>query len=177
MKKDLKTRSKYLSLILRHDPSAGGIELDKEGWANVSDLIYKAGFTRNELELIVRQDDKQRYSFDMYKKRIRANQGHSLPNIQMNFKNIVPPEFLYHGTAQQYIYSIMKNGLNKQNRNYVHLSKDIDTATKVGSRKGKHVILKIHAKKMYDDGYEFLISANNVYLIEFVPSDYITIEY
>lgn len=177
MKNDLKTRSKYLSLILRHDPSAGGIEVDKDGWANVADLVHHAGFTRKELDDIVAKDNKQRYTYDETKHRIRANQGHSLKHVQIEFPETIPPRFLYHGTVQKFIDSIMKNGLNKQTRNYLHLSKDVETATNVGSRRGDAVILKINALDMYNDGYKFYISKNGVYLIDRVPSKYITIEY
>ena len=177
MKKDLKTRSKYLSLILRHNPDAGSVVLDTEGWANVKDLVHNAGFTRKELDEIVDKDNKQRYSYDETKQRIRANQGHSLSEVQIKFDEVVPPEFLYHGTVQKYVNSIMKTGLKKQTRNYLHLSKDVETATNVGARRGEPIILKIQSLKMYNDGYKFFISKNNVYLIEEVPSKYITIDY
>ena len=177
MKQDLKTKSKYLSLILRHNPDAGGIKLDENGWANIKDLIHHSGFTLKELETIVQNDDKQRYTFDDYKQKIRANQGHSIADVKIEFDEVVPPEFLYHGTVQKFIGSIMKNGLSKQKRNYLHLSGDITTATTVGSRRGNAVILKIAALEMHNDGYKFFISKNGVYLIDLIPSKYITIEY
>ena len=177
MKKDLKSRSKYLSLILRHNPDAGSITLDKEGWANVKDLIHNAGFTKYELESIVETDDKQRYTFDEYQTKIRASQGHSIADVEIEFPETIPPQFLYHGTVQRFIDSIMKNGLSKQKRNYLHLSKDIETATSVGSRRGDAVILKIHALDMYHDGHKFFISKNGIYLIDLIPSKYIEIEY
>lgn len=177
MKKDLKSKSKYLSLILRHNPGAGSIALDINGWANVSDLIHSAGFTLKELEEIVETDNKQRYTFNGTGKKMRANQGHSLKEVEIDFDEIVPPEFLYHGTVQKYVDSIMKTGLQKQSRNYLHLSKDIETASNVGSRRGTPIILKIHALDMHKTGHVFYISKNGVYLIPFVPSNYISIEY
>ena len=177
MKKDLKSQSKYLSLILRHNPAAGSIELDKNGWANVKDLTNKSGFKLEDLKQIVKNDNKQRYAFDDSGTKIRANQGHSLKEVEIDFKMVVPLEFLYHGTVQKYVDSIMETGLSKQSRNYLHLSKDIDTATNVGSRRGSPVILKIHALDMHKDGHVFYISKNGVYLIDLVPSKYITILY
>lgn len=177
MKQDLKSKSKYLSLLLRHNPSVGNITLDKEGWANVKDLIHNAGFTKYELESIVETDDKQRYTFDEYKTKIRASQGHSISDVKIEFPETIPPRFLYHGTVQKFIDSIMKNGLSKQKRNYLHLSKDVETATSVGSRRGDVVILKIHALDMYHDGHKFFISKNGIYLIDLIPSKYIEIEY
>lgn len=177
MKQDLKTKSKYLSLLLRHNPDAAGIKLDENGWAQIKDLIHHAGFTKCELETIVEIDDKQRYTFDESKTKIRANQGHSIADVKIDFPETIPPKFLYHGTVQKFIDSIMKTGLNKQKRNYLHLSKNVKTATCVGSRRGDAVILKINALDMYHDGHKFFISKNGIYLIEIVPSKYITIEY
>ena len=45
------------------------------------------------------------------------------------------------------------------------MSKDEETAVKVGSRHGKPVIYIVKAKQMYDDGYKFFISANGVWLM------------
>ncbi len=177
MKQDLKTKSKYLSLLLRHKPEEADINLDSEGWANVKDLIHHAGFTKDELKIIVDTDDKHRYTFNKDGSKIRANQGHSLDYIKINFKKVKPPVFLYHGTVQKYVDNIMKTGLNKQSRNYLHLSSDKETALLVGARRGKPVILTIKSGQMYDDGFTFYISKNKIYLIECVPPKYILIDY
>ena len=177
MKHDLKSKSKYLSLILRHNPDAGHIALDNNGWALISDLVKKSGFTKDELIRIVDSDDKQRYTFDDSNTKIRANQGHSIPTVVIEFEEACPPDFLYHGTVQSAVDSIMTTGLQKQKRNYLHLSKDVETATSVGSRRGSAVILKIHALDMFNDYHKFFISKNGVYLTESVPPKYITIEY
>lgn len=175
MKNNLTNKSKFLSLILRHKPEQYGIKLDKQGgWAKVDDVIKKCNFTLEELEEIVKVDNKQRYSFNEDKSKIRANQGHSI-NIDLKLKTITPPIFLYHGTIEKFINSIMENGLLKQNRQYVHLSKDIETAKQVALRRGKPIILKILARKMMFDGYKFFISNNGVYLTDNVPSEYLKI--
>lgn len=171
--KNLITKSKYLSKILRHDPSCGGISLTKDGWAYISDLIHHSGFTRSEIELIVETDKKQRYCFDNTKQKIRANQGHSI-DVDIEFKKVNPPKYLYHGTIQKNIDSIFEIGLKPGKRKYVHLSPDMETASNVGSRRGTPVILKIKADEMYNDGFDIFLSENGVYLIEYVPVKYIS---
>lgn len=171
----LKETSKYMSLILRHKPDAIGITLDEHGWANVDELI--AGIAKDNefnmeiLEEIVRTDEKQRYSFNEDKTLIRANQGHSIP-VDVELEEKEPPEILYHGTGEKYVSSIDAQGLIPKSRLYVHLSKDEETAVKVGSRHGKPVIYIVKAKQMYEDGYKFYISANGVWLTKEVPVKY-----
>lgn len=168
--------SKFLSMILRHKPETIGIKLDKHGWANVDELIEKMSkekyIDKDILEYIVEHDDKQRYSFNEDKTMIRANQGHSI-NVDVELEEKEPPAVLYHGTATKFVEGIEKEGLKHQSRLYVHLSKDIDTATKVGLRHGELVIYEVRAKEMFNDGFKFFISANGVWLIDHVPVKYL----
>ncbi|MBQ1517936.1 MAG: RNA 2'-phosphotransferase [Clostridia bacterium] len=170
--------SKKLSLVLRHKPEVIGIELDSNGWADVDIFIenfnkkFKAELTMEKLEEIVRTNDKKRYSFNEDKTKIRANQGHSI-NVDVELKQAVPPEILYHGTALRFADSIEKNGILKMNRLYVHLSLDEATALKVGIRHGKPVIFKVKAGEMYRAGHIFYLSENNVWLTDSVSPQYI----
>ncbi|MCR4686011.1 MAG: RNA 2'-phosphotransferase [Lachnospiraceae bacterium] len=168
---------KYLSLILRHKPETIGIELDSHGWASVDELIDGVKKTYPEisfafLEEIVSSDNKQRYSFNDDKTKIRANQGHSI-GVDLELKPVCPPDILYHGTGEKYVNSIDSEGLIKKSRQYVHLSADIDIAKKVGIRHGKPVIYLIDSKKMYEDGYRFYLSENGVWLTNDVPVQYL----
>ena len=169
--------SKFLSLILRHKPETIGIKLDEHGWADVSELISGISKTRpfdmKMLEEIVRTDNKQRYSFNENKTLIRANQGHSIP-VDVELEKKTPPEFLYHGTGEKFVSSIDKEGLLSKSRLYVHLSKDTDTAVKVGSRHGKPVVCRVAAGKMADEGFEFFLSVNGVWLTKAVPAEYLS---
>ncbi len=169
--------SRFLSLILRHKPETIGIKLDEHGWADVSELISGISKTRTfdmkMLEEIVRTDNKQRYSFNEDKTLIRANQGHSIP-VDVELEKKTPPEFLYHGTGEKFVASIDKEGLLSKSRLYVHLSKDTDTAVKVGSRHGKPVVYRVATGKMADDGYEFFLSVNGVWLTRAVPVEYLS---
>ncbi len=175
---DKKRIGKFLSLILRHSPETIGLELDENGWADVDNLIrlsaaHRRPFSIVELEEIVATNDKQRYSFNDTKEKIRANQGHSV-NIVLGLSPVEPPEYLYHGTATRFLSSIMKNGIVKGGRQHVHLSSDTATAQKVGSRHGTPAILTIESGKMYHDGILFYRSENGVWLTDYVNVKYIS---
>lgn len=167
---------KYIALILRHKPEVIGIALDEHGWANVQELIdgidKDYDFDMSKLEEIVERDTKQRYSFNMDKTLIRANQGHSIP-VDVELEKKMPPDVLYHGTAVKYEVAIDAQGLIPKSRLYVHLSADIDTATNVGKRHGKPVIYKVLAGNMQNEGYDFFLSANGVWLTKRVPAEFL----
>ena len=169
--------SKFISLILRHRPEVIGITLDEHGWANVDELL--AGISRTRpldmagLEEIVRTDEKQRYSFNADKTKIRANQGHSVP-VDVELQPVTPPALLYHGTGEKFVPSIEARGLIPKTRLYVHLSGDYDTARKVGARHGSPRVYQINAARMSADGYEFFRSVNGVWLTKQVPPQYLT---
>lgn len=175
---DKKRIGKFLSLVLRHDPDKIGIELDEQGWANVQELIEKCKkhryhFSIEDLIEIVETNDKKRYSFNENRNKIRANQGHSI-DIDLALESVEPPEFLYHGTATRFLSSIMEQGIIKGSRRHVHLSKDKETAIKVGSRHGKPVVLTIMSGRMYQDGISFYQSDNGVWLTDYVDVKYIS---
>lgn len=168
--------SKYISLILRHKPETIGISLDEHGWAKVDELLDGINKTRpitmKVLEEIVRTDNKQRYSFNEDKTLIRANQGHSI-KVDVELTEETPPEYLFHGTGVKFVSSIDEQGLIPKSRLYVHLSKDIETALKVGKRHGLPVIYKVKSSMMSEDGYKFYLSVNGVWLTETVPLKYL----
>lgn len=169
--------SQFLALILRHKPEVIDISLDNKGWANVELLIKqinKSGRTINTeiLENIVKTDNKNRYSFNEDKTLIRANQGHSV-NVDVKLEQLQPPDVLYHGSANKYVESILKNGIIPKTRLYVHLSLDIKTALNVGTRHGFPIIFQIDTKQMHKDGVLFYKSANNVWLTKFIDKKYI----
>lgn len=169
--------SKFLSLVLRHKPEVIDLILDENGWADTNDLMRKCSehertFTLKELEEIVETNDKKRFVFNEDKTRIRANQGHSI-EIDLALKPQKPPEFLYHGTAEANVISILQQGIQKRNRQHVHLSEDRETAATVGMRHGKPVILVIQTGKMYEEGIPFYLSDNQVWLTDFVDPQYI----
>lgn len=169
--------SKFLSLVLRHDPGKIGITLDENGWTECRDLIEASGrhgmkFDYETLAEVVRSNDKQRFSLSEDGKRIRANQGHSVA-VDLALKPQVPPRFLYHGTVPKFLESIRQSGLLKGERHHVHLSPDRVTAAKVGERRGKPVILAVRASEMSKAGHPFFVSENGVWLTDAVPPEFI----
>src|SRR3954447_20496069 len=170
--------SKYLAKYLRHAPHELGLTLRPGGWIPVDDLLAAAGrhgfrITYDELIECVETNDKKRFSFDETGDLIRANQGHSV-EVDLNLDEKEPPEVLYHGTVERFLASIRAEGLKKGKRHHVHLSKDTDTAQRVGARRGKPVILVVDAGRMHRDGYRFFLSANGVWLTDAVPPGYLT---
>ena len=173
-----KNPDRFLSLILRHKPEEANIELDSNGWTDVSILIEKLSNMGYEvdmdiLEEIVENNSKKRFVFNSNKSKIRASQGHSV-DIDLQLKPQTPPDVLYHGTVGKALSGIFKDGIKKVSRHAVHLSHETETATNVGSRRGSAVILKIDSKSMHVDGIKFFKSDNGVWLVDEVPSKYIT---
>ena len=175
-----KKLSIFLSLLLRHKPETIGLHIEKYGaWADINELIEKINrnskyeIDRELLEQIVREDEKQRYKISDDGKKIRANQGHSI-DVIIEMEILQPPEILFHGTPVENVDSIFEKGILKGKRLYVHLSKDIETAVRVGSRKHKKpAVFNVRAGDMYKDGHIFYLSDNGVWLTDFVPKDYI----
>ncbi len=169
--------SKFLSLILRHKPDAIDLALDDNGWADIDELIQKANLhgpklSREDIERVVANNDKQRFALSPDKTRIRANQGHSL-EINLELPHQQPPEILYHGTADRFLSSIKARGLLPLKRQYVHLSLDEATAYNVGRRHGRAIVLSILSGAMWREGIPFYLSDNGVWLVETVPPEFI----
>jgi putative RNA 2'-phosphotransferase len=177
MKKRLIRISKYLSKHLRHSLDELGLTLRPGGWVPVDDLLAAAedhGFpiTYDELVECVETNDKKRFSFDETGDLIRANQGHSV-EVDLQLEERQPPEILYHGTVERFLPAILAEGLIKGKRHHVHLSKDVETARKVGARRGKPVVLKVDAGRMNLDGHKFYLSVNGVWLTDAVQPKYL----
>jgi putative RNA 2'-phosphotransferase len=171
------TISKFLSLVLRHQPEVIDLQLDSGGWADVDELLQKCAragrhFTKQELLGVVETNSKQRFAFSANGKLIRASQGHSIA-VDLGYEPIEPPTYLWHGTARRFLGSIFEQGLLKMNRQHVHLSAELSTAYDVGTRHGSPVVFRVRAGDMYVDGYHFFLSANKVWLTDWVPVKYL----
>ncbi len=177
MKKSLVRTSKFLSLVLRHKPEAIGLTLDDSGWADVRDLLERASasgrdLTLADIEEVVATNDKKRFVFSPDGSCIRASQGHSV-EVDLGLAPVVPPERLYHGTVERFLDSIRSRGLILAQRRHVHLSADRETASRVGQRRGRPLVLEIAAGAMHAKGSEFFCSDNGVWLTVQVPPKYI----
>lgn len=178
MKKNLIRSSKFLSLVLRHQPDLLNLELDSKGWLEIDSLILRAqeaghSLSRGVITEVVDSNDKQRFELSEDGLRIRARQGHSVRGVDPDLQSVTPPATLYHGTVARFLPSIRQNGLLKQSRNHVHLSAETQTAIVVANRRGEAVVLAIDAAAMAHAGHTFFLSANGVWLTEDVPSEFI----
>jgi len=175
-KKDV-SQSKFLSLVLRHQPETIGVSLDPNGWIDVEvllDALARHGrkMSLDDLERLVRGNDKQRFAFSEDGKRIRANQGHSV-EVDLALAPQIPPEILYHGTVDRFLDSILTTGLRRGDRHHVHLTAEVETAQKVGQRRGRAVILEVLSGDMQRAGHPFFLSDNGVWLVDHVPTKFI----
>ncbi len=167
--------SKYLSQHLRHQPDRIGVTLDDNGWVTVETLLSAAarhGFpiTRAELDHVVAVNDKRR--FTVAGDRIRANQGHTV-TVDLDLPPAQPPAYLYHGTVAGAMDAIRAEGLRPMTRHHVHLSPDRETATRVGARRGRPLVLTVDAGAMHRAGHVFRVSANGVWLADSVPPQFL----
>ncbi|MCM2412885.1 RNA 2'-phosphotransferase [Streptomyces sp. RKAG290] len=167
--------SKYLSKHLRHQPERIGLRLDANGWVSIDELLRAAArhhfpFTRAELDHVVVSNDKQRFAVE--DGRIRASQGHTVA-VDLDLPPAEPPAYLYHGTVGRSLDAIRSEGLRPMNRTHVHLSPDRETATRVGARRGRPVVLSVDSGAMHRAGHTFCVSANGVWLTAAVPPEFL----
>lgn len=165
----MKAKSKKLSYVLRHQFSD---EFLPGGWLAVDFALSEVGITMRELEIIVAENDKGRYELSYDKTLIRALYGHSV-DIDLDYIPTAPPDILYHGTASTNYASILEKGIVSKNRQYVHLSEDIDTAISVGQRHGLPIALKIDTRKMAQDGCIFFNPKSGIWLTKYILPRYI----
>jgi putative RNA 2'-phosphotransferase len=169
--------SKFLALVLRHDPGRIGIELDPAGWVPVDTLLtalkqHGRGLSRERLDRVVAAPGKKRYEYDESRTLIRASQGHSV-TVDLGYTPSEPPAVLYHGTATRFLDSIFREGIQRGKRHHVHLSRDTETAATVGARHGKPAVLSVDAARMGADGHVFYLSTNGVWLTDHVAPEYL----
>jgi len=172
--------SKFLTHLLRHNPHAIGLSLDNSGWALISELVEKTRksgvtLTPSLIREIVGTSNKQRFSISSDGLRIRANQGHSIP-VELGLQESEPPEILYHGTSRHSLNTIRREGIKRGTRNHVHLSPDMYSATCVGARHGQPVVINVLAGEMFRQGLRFICSENGVWLIDYVPPEYLKLD-
>lgn len=175
--KEIIRTSKFLSLVLRHEPERVGLKLGEAGWVGVDELLQAVNangvaLTLEQLQHIVATSDKKRYALSEDGQRIRASQGHSV-EVDLQYPPQTPPEILYHGTATRFLDGIRKDGLQRMERHDVHLSAETKVTLQVGGRHGKPVLLTIRAGEMHRSGFVFRCSANGVWLVDHVPPQFI----
>jgi putative RNA 2'-phosphotransferase len=169
--------SRFLSYLLRHRPDSIGLQLDAGGWAIIDDLVRLSAnsptpLSATTIAAIVQTNDKQRFVVSPDGTRVRANQGHSV-DIDLELAPTTTPPVLFHGTAQRFLASIERDGLQPRGRQHVHLSRERATALTVGRRHGRPVVLRVDAAALHAAGQPFFVSANGVWLVAAVPPPYL----
>lgn len=176
---DLTRKGRYMSLLLRHSPEKENLSMDDYGYVKIKDLCTALKINREELDWIVNNNNKKRFTYKGFDL-IKATQGHSI-NIRLELSPVEPPALLYHGTSWDNKDAIMEFGLQKMSRHHVHLTESLETAEQVGLRyakkRGKLWIITVEAKRMWEDGFDFYKTENNVWLTDIVPSNYFQLEY
>lgn len=150
--------SKRLAYLLRHSKLP-----NHKGWIKVDVVQNELGVLLLDIQKIVYEDTKGRFEFSEDKSSVRALYGHSI-DVNLGLEPTTPPSVLYHGTAEKYIDSIMKEGLRPRKRNFVHLSETMDMAKQVGTRHGSPVVLSIDIEAMIRAGYQFYKAPNGIWL-------------
>ena len=150
--------SKRLAYLLRHSTLP-----NKVGWVKVDVVQNELGVSLIDIQKIVYEDTKGRFEFSEDKSSVRALYGHSI-DVNLGLEPAIAPPVLYHGTAEKYIDSIMKEGLRPRKRNFVHLSETMDMAKQVGTRHGNPVVLSIDIEAMIRTGYKFYKAQNGIWL-------------
>ncbi len=177
---DYKILSKTIAHALRHEPELYGLQLDSEGWAEISALLQALrkynrwkGLEENDIIKMNQVADKKR--FEIKEDKIRAFYGHSA-GANITKQETLPPEILFHGTNAQAADIILKEGLQAMERQFVHLSADEKTALQAGERKpGKPVILLIEAKKAAKAGVHFYPGNDTIWLADSIAPEFITL--
>lgn len=161
-----------LTYALRHAPDQYGLEMDREGWIDLSKFLRAMGITMEQLELVMANMDKKR--FEVRDGRIRAFYGHSTGE-RIEKKAATPPETLYHGTTPFAAFIIRREGIKPMGRQYAHLSSTPDTARTVGGRRDQNpIILTVDARKAHREGIRFYPGNEDIWLADHVPPEYIS---
>ncbi|GHC92611.1 putative RNA 2'-phosphotransferase [Nocardiopsis terrae] len=175
--KELHRASRFLALVLRHDPARAGLTLDPQGWTGTDALVSgcrRAGLrlTPEGLREIVETNDRKRFALSPDGLRIRAQQGHSV-RVDLRLEPTAPPTRLFHGTVGRFLPAIHREGLRPMNRHHMHLSPAPETARRVGARRGTPVVVTVDSARMHAEGHEFRLTGNGVWLADAVPPEYL----
>lgn len=171
MNKQLVKKSKTLSKVLRHSGIHEGLNFDSSGFTPIKPLIKKFNLSRKELNIIVSNNNKQRFEFNPSENKIRACQGHNksfddIIDLNKLLNLISEPIYdkVYHGTNLKVLKEIKDKGLSRRERMTIHLSKSLDEEK--GLRRNSNVILSINLKEAMKNGIIFYESSNGVILTQ-----------
>ncbi|KAL2622500.1 hypothetical protein R1flu_002705 [Riccia fluitans] len=183
--RDIDALGRTLTKILRHQAEQLKLDLAKDGYTEVNQLLKLpmktaslrplSSHTVEDVLLAVERDNKQRFGI---KKEngvllIRANQGHSIKTVETEelLKPILSAEEIpvcVHGTYDEYLDSIARQGLKRMKRNHVHFASGLTPTDGVisGMRKTCNILIYLDVSKALQDGMKLYMSENGVILTE-----------
>jgi RNA:NAD 2'-phosphotransferase (TPT1/KptA family) len=134
--------SKAMAYHLRHDPKA---PTTRGGWIFADDLaevMRQSGHKVTAEQLLVVAGALGEPRFQLDGSEIRAAYGHSIRRRE-DFEVGPRPSRLYHATPARHLAQILEAqaGLEPRERQYVHLTPDIDSALASAARHGDDVVL------------------------------------
>ena len=151
--------------------------VNSDGFANIDDLIREisnpnSNITLEDIQLIVDNCTKQRFTIDST--RIRCNQGHSIslpvPDLEttnITLENIEEAGVCAHGTTEAALAKIKESGkLDRMERYHIHLAEKMpdDPDVKSGMRGSSEVVILLDVEKCLRDGIPLKKSTNGVIL-------------
>lgn len=176
---NLKTVSKLLSLILRHESERFGVTLDAEGYTLLEDVLRAVRTSLPETRLedildVVRTVEPAKQRFSVVGDEIRANYGHTLA-LRIQHEVATPPPELFHGTHQGVVEAVLVSGLRPMARQYVHLTPNRTLARAVGGRRGRPVILRVDTTAAAAAGVVFYRANPSFWLADCVPAAFLSL--
>jgi putative RNA 2'-phosphotransferase len=173
--------SRFLSFLLRHNPTDYALQFDRQGFVAWNELFAKVQerfatvtepVTEQEVLSVIESSDKKRFEF--VQGRVRATYGHSFP-VDLELERVDPPDRLYHGTARDLARNILRDGLKPRDRHHVYLSESLEEAMTVGRRRDPiPAILVVDARAAHMEGVRFY-NSGNLFLVESVPARFLTL--
>jgi putative RNA 2'-phosphotransferase len=175
--------SRFLSLLLRHQPSRFPVRLDAQGYADLDEVLRIVQALPNfrwttlgDLEAVVNATGHQRFEIvaaGPEARRIRALYGHS--TVRPTYDPVTPPDTLYYGVDATELGAIQREGLTPPDRHHLTLTPDPAQARSAALRYASDpVVLTIDAASACAAGHLFYRPADAVYLCDHISPQYIT---
>lgn len=130
------------------------------------DSYVKVGdeFVQQAAGIVLSFGDKGRPAASI--ERIRAAQGHTMKGVRSKvgeqLTNDNAPDVAVHGSYSAHLDAILKGGLNRMNRQHIHLAKGLLGEENVisGMRANSELYIWVYVQRAISDGYVFYESAN-----------------
>ena len=197
-----KAVSHALSWALRHAAPSIGLKMSSDGFVPLEDILTSShprfarhSWTEADVRRVVAQSDKQRFRLEQRTVGgrddvlcIRANQGHSIPNIvcselltPISADELRSVDTIVHGTYREaWEKHIRTEGLSKMKRNHIHFASGLPDGEKPvisGMRSTCQIHIFVDGGKCADDNVPFFRSDNGVILTAGVAGGILPVKY